>query len=76
MTDLGNNIHEHFILFQGLTLQKDQFHKNLGLLVQLFHELKNINGNQKIDVSFLPSGLYLINLKNNKGNKTIRIIKQ
>ena len=43
---------------------------------QLFHELKNINGNQKIDVSFLPSGLYLINLKNNKGNKTIRIIKQ
>lgn len=48
----------------------------LNIQGQLFHELKNINGNQKIDVSFLPSGLYLINLKNNKGNKTIRIIKQ
>ena len=48
----------------------------LDIQGQLFHELKNINGNQKIDVSFLPSGLYLINLKNNKGNKTIRIIKQ
>ena len=48
----------------------------LNIQGQLFHELKNINGNQKIDVSFLTSGLYLINLKNNKGNKTIRIIKQ
>lgn len=48
----------------------------LNIQGKLFHERKNINGNQKIDVSFLPSGLYFINLKNNKGNKTIRFIKQ
>ncbi len=48
----------------------------LNIQGQLFHELKNINGNQKIDVSFLPSGLYLINLKNNKVNQTTRFIKQ
>ena len=43
---------------------------------QLFHEMKNINGNQKIDVSFLPSGLYFINVNNNKVNQTIRFIKR
>ena len=48
----------------------------LNIQGKLFHEMKNINGNQKIDVSFLPSGLYFINFSNNKGNQTIRFIKQ
>ena len=48
----------------------------LNLQGKLFHEMKNINGNQKIDISFLPSGLYFINFNNNKGNQTIRFIKQ
>ena len=43
---------------------------------QLFHELNNINGHQNIDVSFLHSGLYLINVNHTKGNQTIRFIKQ
>lgn len=43
---------------------------------QLFHEMKNINGNQKIDVSFLPSGLYFINVNNNNVNQTKRFIKR
>jgi hypothetical protein len=43
---------------------------------QLFHEMKNINGNQKIDVSFLPSGLYFLNVNYNKRNQTICFIKQ
>jgi hypothetical protein len=47
----------------------------LNIQGQLFHEMKNIRGNQKIDVSFLPSGLYFINV-NNKINQTIRFIKQ
>jgi hypothetical protein len=38
--------------------------------------MKNINGNQKIDVSFLPSGFYFINVNYNKGSQTIRFIKQ
>lgn len=29
---------------------------------QLFHELNNISGYQNIDVSFLPSGLYFLNI--------------
>ena len=48
----------------------------LNIQGQLFHELKNIHGNQKIDVSFLPSGLYFFNVNNIKGNQTIRFIKQ
>ncbi len=48
----------------------------LNIQGQLFHEMKNINGNQKIDVSFLPSGLYFINVNNNKVNQTIRFIKR
>ena len=48
----------------------------LNIQGQLFHEIKNINRNQKIDVSFLPSGLYFINVNYNKGNQTIRFIKQ
>ena len=47
----------------------------LNIQGQLFHEMKNIRGNQKINVSFLPSGLYFINV-NNKINQTIRFIKQ
>lgn len=43
---------------------------------RLFHEMKNINGTPKIDVSFLPSGLYFINVKYNKVNLTKRFIKQ
>ena len=43
---------------------------------QLFHEMKNINGNQKIDVSLLPSGLYFINVYYNKVNQTLRFIRQ
>jgi hypothetical protein len=48
----------------------------LNIQGQLFHEMKNINGNQKIDVSFLPSGLYFINVNYNKGSQIIRFIKQ
>ena len=48
----------------------------LNIQGQLYHEMKNINGNKKIDVSFLPSGLYFVNLNYNKGNQTIRFIKQ
>ena len=48
----------------------------LNIQGQLFHEMKNINGNKKIDVSFLPSGLYFINVNYNKGNQTIRFIKK
>ena len=48
----------------------------LNIQGQLFYEMKKINGNQKIDVSFLPSGLYFINVNHNKGNQTIRFIKQ
>ena len=47
----------------------------LNIQGQLFHEMKNISGNQKINVSFLPPGLYFINV-NNKINQTIRFIKQ
>ena len=48
----------------------------LNIQGQLFHEMKNINGTQKIDVSFLPSGLFFINMNYNNGNQTIRFIKQ
>lgn len=48
----------------------------LNIQGKLFHEMKNINGNQKIDVSFFPSGPYFIKIKYNKGNKTTRFIKQ
>ena len=47
----------------------------LNIQGQLFHEMKNISGNQKINVSFLPPGLYFINV-DNKINQTIRFIKQ
>ena len=49
--------------------------KILNIQGQLFYEMNNIQGHQKIDVSFLPSGLYFINVNNNKGNQTIRFIK-
>ena len=48
----------------------------LNIQGQLFHELNNINGNKNIDVSFLPSGLYFMNVNFNKGNQTTRFIKQ
>ena len=48
----------------------------LNIQGQLFHEMKNKNGNQKIDVSFLPPGLYFIKVIYNKGNQTIRFVKQ
>ncbi len=43
---------------------------------QSFHELNNINGHQNLDVSFLPSGFYFVNVNHNKGNQTIRFIKK
>ncbi len=48
----------------------------LNIQGELFHELHNVNGHQDIDVSFLPSGLYFMNVKNKKGNQTTRFIKQ
>jgi len=50
--------------------------KILNIQGQLFYEMNNIQGHQKIDVSNYPSGLYFINVNNNKGNQTIRFIKQ
>jgi len=60
-----------------LNLEGPKEYYSLQILIQgqLFHEMKNIRGNQKINVSFLPSGLYFINV-NNKINQTIRFIKQ
>ena len=48
----------------------------LNIQGQLFHELNNISGHQNIDISFLPSGLYFLNVSHNKGYQTIRFIKQ
>ncbi|MAE15385.1 MAG: hypothetical protein CL821_07330 [Crocinitomicaceae bacterium] len=42
---------------------------------QLFHELNNISGYQNIDVSFLPSGLYFLNINYYSGNETTSFIK-
>ena len=42
---------------------------------QLFHELNNISGHQNIDVSFLPSGFYFLNINYYSGNQTKRFIK-
>jgi len=56
--------------------KKDYSLQILNIQGQLFNEMKNINGNQKIDVSFLPSGLYFINVNYNKGKQTISFIKQ
>lgn len=50
--------------------------KILNLQGQLFYELNNISGHQNIDVSFLPPGLYFLNVKQNKGYQNIRFIKQ
>jgi len=50
--------------------------KILNIQGQLFYELNNISGRQNIDVSFLPSGLYFLNVKYNKGYQNIRFIKQ
>ncbi len=43
---------------------------------QLFYEMKNINGNQELDVSHLPHGLYIVNIFYDKYFKTMRFIKQ
>ena len=48
----------------------------LNIQGQLFHELNNIDGHQNIDVSFLPSGLYFINVKNKSGNQTTRFMRE
>ena len=50
--------------------------KILNVQGQLFYELNNISGHQNIDVSFLPSGLYFINVRHKKGYQNIRFIKQ
>ena len=42
---------------------------------KLFQEMNNIKGHQNIDVSFLPSGLYLLNINYHTGNQTTRFIK-
>ena len=50
--------------------------KILNIQGELFYELNNISGHQNIDVSFLPSGLYFLNVRHNKGYQNIRFIKQ
>ena len=47
----------------------------LNIQGQLFHELNNISGYQNIDVSFLPSGLYFLNINYYSGNETTSFIK-
>jgi len=63
-----------FLNFEGP--KEDYSLQILNIQGELFHEMKNISANQKIDVSFLPSGLYLININSYKGNRTTRFIKQ
>ena len=43
---------------------------------QLFQNINNINGKQKIDVSSLPIGLYILKVNYNKSFKTMRFVKQ
>ena len=50
--------------------------KILNIQGQLFYEINNTSGRQNIDVSFLPSGLYFLNVKHNKGYQNIKFIKQ
>tara|TARA_A100001234_G_scaffold166310_1_gene147509 strand:+ start:49 stop:753 length:705 start_codon:yes stop_codon:yes gene_type:complete len=50
--------------------------KILNVQGQMFYEINNISGHQNIDVSFLPSGLYFLNVSHNKGYQNIRFIKQ
>ena len=47
----------------------------LNIQGKLFHELNNISGHQNIDVSFLPSGFYFLNINYYSGNQTKRFIK-
>ena len=47
----------------------------LNIQGQIFYEIKNINGNQKLDVSNLPCGLYVLNIINDNHFKTMRFIK-
>jgi len=49
--------------------------KILNIQGQLFHKLNNISGYQNIDVSFLPSGLYFLNINYYSGNETTIFIK-
>ena len=64
----------NFLYFEGP--KEDYSLKILNIQGQSFHEMKNISGNQKIDVSFLPSGFFFLIVNNNKRNQTIRFIKQ
>ena len=64
----------NFLNFEGP--KEDYSLKILNLQGQSFHEMKNVSGIQKIDVSFLPSGLFFLNVNYKKGNQTIRFIKQ
>ena len=64
----------NFLYFEGP--KEDYSLKILNIQGQSFHEMKNISGNQKIDVSLFPSGIYFIKVNNNKVNQTIRFIKQ
>ena len=64
----------NFLNFEGP--KEDYSLTILNLQGQSFHEMKNISGNQKIDVSFLPSGFFFLIVNNNIGNQTIRFIKQ
>ena len=48
----------------------------LNIQGQLFHELNKIDGQQNIDLSFLSSRLYFIQVNYNKVNQIIRFIKQ
>jgi hypothetical protein len=43
---------------------------------QLFQNINNINGKQKIDVSSLPIGLYILKVNYDKSFKTMRFVKQ
>ncbi|MFL2578633.1 MAG: T9SS type A sorting domain-containing protein [Parvicellaceae bacterium] len=50
--------------------------KILNIQGQLFYEMNNIQGHQKIDVSNYPSGLYFIKLIYSNDKQTYRFIKQ
>lgn len=43
---------------------------------QLVHTINNLKGSEQVDVSNLPSGLYFLNVRHDKGLESIRFVKQ
>ena len=86
VTDMNENqIDEtHFIVFPSpasndlyIDGPKEEYSLQIfNIQGQSFHKMNNIIGNQKIDVSNLPSGLYILKSNYNKSFKTIRFVKQ